>query len=237
MKQRKDRTPDEADDRVGPHLSLNQNLPRWSPLKQNEQNPNRRLRPRPSIKQHLSSPSYRKYNTVFYRRTKRREHLLSYRNGEVCTANTSHQSELQPAAPRQPPHPSNNRLNRLTTLIVTMSLLVCWRGAPERTWSLRSEEEVQAEHLIDPESLVSFSASSEKVGSTKILEDIEPCRHFEFDFFRVERLFEISAFTNPGLVCAGRKRHQQIQRTQNPLFCLFFNWLSVCRYTKYDVVM
>lgn len=41
--------------------------------------------------QHLSSPpSYRKYNTIFYKRTKRSEHLLSYkeqRTGRVCTAN------------------------------------------------------------------------------------------------------------------------------------------------------
>lgn len=39
--------------------------------------------------QHLSSPSYRKYNTIFYKRTKRTEHLLSYkeqRTGQVCTA-------------------------------------------------------------------------------------------------------------------------------------------------------
>lgn len=41
--------------------------------------------------QHLSSsPSYRKYNTIFYKRTKRTEQLLSYkeqRTGKVCTAN------------------------------------------------------------------------------------------------------------------------------------------------------
>lgn len=37
-----------------------------------------------------SSPSYRKYNTIFYKRTKRTEHLLSYKEqriGRVCTAN------------------------------------------------------------------------------------------------------------------------------------------------------
>lgn len=48
--------------------------------------------------QHLSSsPSYRKYNTIFYKRTKRTEHLLSYK--EQRTGRVMY-SERGPTEPR-----------------------------------------------------------------------------------------------------------------------------------------
>lgn len=79
----------------GLHAGLLHSDQRPQNLKENEQPPmDSQLKPYRSThhsQQHLSSsPSYRKYNTIFYKRTKRTEHLLSYkeqRTGKVCTAN------------------------------------------------------------------------------------------------------------------------------------------------------